>query len=142
MATNMDPDYSSRERKGKPGVLSRLLAWHIQHRPGTTGQRQAESHQQLQAMGYERMSSGLRIRNQRLALGWTQSMAAIELAISVRTLIRHEQGLSRRPQSLLLHRLCKLESDCAGEIVAYLTRAERGHPWLPSQQTVEPIKVN
>ena len=65
------------------------------------------------------MSSGLRIRNLRLALGWTQSMAAIELGISVRTLIRHEQGHHRRPwvRLPLLLKLGDLESAYAGEIL-------------------------
>ena len=98
---------------------------------------QNEARRQLREMGIERMSAGLRILNLRRALGWKQSIAALHLEISVRTVIRHEQGQHRRPWAPrlpLLRRLRELESDYAGEILAYLNRREHEHTWLPSQQ--------
>jgi DNA-binding XRE family transcriptional regulator len=67
---------------------------------------------------------GQRIRNLRVVLGWTQAMAAVQLGISTRTVIRHEQGRNRRPwlRLPLLLRLCELESDHAEQLIAYLAR--------------------
>jgi DNA-binding XRE family transcriptional regulator len=68
------------------------------------------------------MSSGQRIRNLRAALGWTQRVAAKELGVSLRTVIRHEKG-HRRVLWLrlpLLRRLCELEREHADQIIAYL----------------------
>jgi DNA-binding XRE family transcriptional regulator len=68
--------------------------------------------------------SGQRIRNLRAVLGWTQRTAALQLGISVRTVIRYEQGHHRVswPRVPLLRRLRELESDHAQELIAYLTR--------------------
>jgi DNA-binding XRE family transcriptional regulator len=67
------------------------------------------------------LSPGQRIRNLRLVLGWTQRTAATELGISVRTLIRHEQGHHRTPwlRLPLLRRLCQMEREHADQIIAY-----------------------
>jgi DNA-binding XRE family transcriptional regulator len=68
--------------------------------------------------------SGQRIRNLRVVLKWTQGTAALQLGISVRTLIRYEQGYHRTfwPRVPLLRRLRELESEHAQELIAYLTR--------------------
>ncbi len=71
-----------------------------------------------------------------VALGWTQRMAAIELGVTVRTVIRHENGQHRTPwvRLPLRRRLRDLEAICAEEILAYLTHVGREHPWLPNAQ--------
>jgi DNA-binding XRE family transcriptional regulator len=132
----MDHTSRSSHRNKKPGILSRLLAFHISHGPETTGQRQAELQQQLREMGRERVHFGQRLRELRRALGWTQRMAAVELGINVRTVIRHEKGQHRTPwvRIPLLLKLRHLEGMCAEEILAYLARGEREHSWLPSVQ--------
>jgi len=68
--------------------------------------------------------SGARIRTLRAVRGWTQRMAARELGISVRTLIRHEQSQNRygRLRFDPHIRLRALESGYAEQIVAYITR--------------------
>jgi DNA-binding transcriptional regulator YiaG len=127
----MDPNYST--HKGD-------YPW---NRPQTTGEKSASmiregdptsiqvSHADVTALRgaelrrrLQLMPSGQRIRNLRLALGWTQWVAAAQLGISVRTVIRHEQGCHRRPwmRLKLLLRLCELESEYAEPIVAYLAR--------------------
>ena len=133
---SMDPDCSSPDRNRKPGTLSRLLAFRVSHGPGTTGQRQAELQQQLQEMGREQMVFGQRLLELRRALGWTQRMAAEELGINVRTVIRHEKGQHRTPRVPLpsLLKLRDVESVWAEQILAYLDRAGRRNPWLPSEQ--------
>jgi DNA-binding XRE family transcriptional regulator len=127
-------NYRSRTESGKSGPLSRRLAWHVAHDRGLNGLQQAESRRKLQAMDRERMPFGQRLREVRLALGWTPSMIADELGISVRTVIRHEQGSNRtgRPHLRVLLRLRELESRYAAEVLAYLARVR--HPWLPSEQ--------
>jgi DNA-binding XRE family transcriptional regulator len=69
----------------------------------------------------EVMPSGQRIRNLRDALGWTQRVAAKELRVSLRTVIRHEKGPRRAPwlRLPLLVRLCQLEREHADQIIAY-----------------------
>jgi DNA-binding XRE family transcriptional regulator len=69
--------------------------------------------------------SGARIRTLRAVRGWTQRMAARELGISMRTLIRHEQGHNRRRwlRLPLLLRLRELESFYADRIVDYLVES-------------------
>jgi len=68
--------------------------------------------------------SGARIRTLRAVRGWTQRMAARELGISVRTVIRHELGHNRTrwlrygPQL----RLRELETNYAEQIIDYVTR--------------------
>jgi DNA-binding XRE family transcriptional regulator len=124
------------DRNKKPGTLSRLLAFHISHGPETTGQRQAEVQQQLREMGREQVPFGQRLHELRRALGWTQRMAALELGVNVRTVIRHENGHHRTPwvRIPLLLKLRDLERVCAEEILPYLARGEREHSWLPSAQ--------
>ena len=124
------------DRNKKPGTLSRLLVFHISYGPETIGQRQAELQRQLREMGRELMRFGQRLRELRRALGWTQRMAAVELGITVRTVIRHENGQHRTPwvRLPLLLKLRDLERVCAEEILAYLARGEREHSWLPSAQ--------
>ncbi len=101
------------------------FAW-VQHLRGEQAVHfKAELRRRLQVM-----PSGLRIRNLRALLGWTQRMAAVQLGISVRTVIRHEQGRNRHPQwprLSLLRRLRELESDYAEELIAYLARGGREH---------------
>ena len=67
------------------------------------------------------MPSGRRIYLLRRALGWTQSRVALELGISRRTVIRHEQGHTRRRWACLSlhHDLCQLEYAHAEQIIAY-----------------------
>ena len=74
------------------------------------------------------MPPGQRIRNLREILGWTQRRIAEQLGISVRTVIRHEQG-HHRTASLrfsILRRLRQLEFEHADEIIRYLSRAAGG----------------
>jgi DNA-binding XRE family transcriptional regulator len=82
------------------------------------------------------MPFGQRLRELRRALGWTQRMAAVELGINVRTVIRHEKDQHRttRVRLPLLLKLRDLERACGEEILAYLARGEREHSWLPSAQ--------
>src|ERR1043165_9479746 len=74
--------------------------------------QRVNARQQLRARDIERMSFGLRLRNLRAALGWTESMAAIELGVNVRTVIRHEGDWHRTPfvRLRLLLRMRNLES--------------------------------
>ena len=69
------------------------------------------------------MHPGQRIRLLRTVLGWTQHQAAIELEISRRTLIRHEQGQNRsaRMRGSLLQRLRQVESEHEQQLFAYLS---------------------
>ena len=69
--------------------------------------------------------AGARIRSLRAVRGWTQCIAARELGISVRTLIRHEQSHNRyeRLRSEPHIRLRELESTYAQEIIAHVTRS-------------------
>ena len=70
------------------------------------------------------MHPGQRIRLLRTVLGWTQQQAAIELEISRRTLIRHEQGQNRRAwmRGSLLQRLRQVEIEHEQQLFAYLSR--------------------
>jgi DNA-binding XRE family transcriptional regulator len=106
------------------------------HGHGTTGQHQAELQQQLREMDREQMVFGQRLLEVRRALGWTQHMAAVELGINVRTVIRHENGQHCTPRVRLplLLKLRDLERVCAEEILVYLAHEEREHSWLPSVQ--------
>jgi DNA-binding XRE family transcriptional regulator len=67
--------------------------------------------------------AGARIRTLRAVRGWTQTTAARELGISVRTLIRHEQGHNQtRWLRCEPHiRLGELESVYAKQIIASIT---------------------
>ena len=69
------------------------------------------------------MSSGQRIRLLRTVLGWTQQQAAIQLGISRRTVIRHEQGWHRRSwiSVSLLMRLRQVESDHVEQLLAHVS---------------------
>jgi DNA-binding XRE family transcriptional regulator len=100
------------------------------------GQRQAELQQQLREMGREQVHFGQRLQELRRALGWTQRMAAVELGINVRTVIRHENGQHCTPRVRLplLLKLRDLERVCAEEILVYLAHEEREHSWLRSVQ--------
>lgn len=86
MRSGMGPNYTSRTESGKPGLLSRVLAWHVAHDHGINDPQQAESRQQPQATDRERMPFGQRLGEVRLGLGlgWTQSMIAAELRILLR----------------------------------------------------------
>jgi DNA-binding XRE family transcriptional regulator len=134
---SMDPDCSSPNRNRKPGPLSRLLAFRISRLRGTTRLDQAEPQRLLREMGRECMPFGQRLRELRRALGWTQRMVAIELGITVRTVIRYENSQHRTPwvRLSLLLKLRDLERVCAEEILAYLARGEREKSWLPSAQS-------
>jgi DNA-binding XRE family transcriptional regulator len=72
------------------------------------------------------MSSGEHIRLLRKVLGWTQERAAVELGISRRSVIRHEQGRQRRTwmRISLETRLRELEAEYAKQLAAYLGRGE------------------
>jgi DNA-binding XRE family transcriptional regulator len=132
----MDPNYGSREGthprspaatgSAEPGPIKPagdfvwIQAWHYEQ----AAKLKAELRFQLQVM-----PSGQRIRTLRAVLGWTQRQIATELAISMRTVIRHEQGQRRTPWLRLpvLLRLRQLESDHEEELIAYFTRAGRVH---------------
>jgi len=85
--------------------------------PDESRRRAAALNRRLQGL-----SSGQRIRNLRAALGWTQRVAAQELGVSLRTVIRHEKG-HHSVASLrlpLLRRLCQLEREHADHIIAHV----------------------
>ena len=128
------PNQWSGVKSGKPGPLSRRLAWHIAHDHDANDPKQTEFRQRLQATNCERIPFGQRLRNARHALDLTQWMLAAELGISVRSVIRHERGSNRtgRPHQRILMRLRDLEFRYAEQIVTYLERDR--HPWLPSEQ--------
>ena len=71
----------------------------------------------------ESMPSGQRIRLLRTVCGWTQRQAAIQLGISRRTLIRHEQCWHRRSwiSVSLLMRLRQVESDHVEQLLAHVS---------------------
>lgn len=75
------------------------------------------------------LSGGQRIRYLRRCLGWTQEMAAVQLGVSTRTVIRHEQGQHRvRWMRLpLLRRVRELEAEHAEDLIDYFARGEREH---------------
>lgn len=77
--------------------------------------------------GLERLPSGQRIHVLRTVLGWSQGQAAMELGISRRTVIRHEQGQHRHPwmRLSLLERLRELESIYAEQLATYLRLVRR-----------------
>ncbi len=68
--------------------------------------------------------AGPRIRNLRRLFAWTQRKAAAELGISVRTVIRHEQGQQYRRwrQTRWSLLLSKLEYDHMDELIASFGR--------------------
>ena len=115
----MDPNYGSRPSCGKPVLQASDFAWVQELRDELAAQFKAELRRRLQVL-----PSGQRIRSLRTVLGWTQSMAAEQLGISVRTVIRHEQGRNRLPwlRLPLLERLRELESIYAEQLIAYLGR--------------------
>jgi DNA-binding XRE family transcriptional regulator len=132
----MDPNYGSREgsfprsptatRREEPGPVKQtgdfawIQAWHDEQ----AAKLKAELRFQLQVM-----PSGQRIRNLRSLLGWTQRRVAMELGISMRTVIRHERGQRRTPwlRLSLLLRLRELESDHEGKLIAFFTHTGREH---------------
>ena len=120
----MDPSYSSHAGNGKLAMQAGDWAWVQDLRDAPSAEFKAELWRRLQLM-----PSGQRIRNLRNILGWTQSMAAGQLGISVRTLIRHEQGRNRTPwmRLPLLERLRELESIYAEQLIAYLSCGGREH---------------
>jgi DNA-binding transcriptional regulator YiaG len=97
------------------GDFAWIQAWHDEQ----VAKLKAELRFQLLVM-----PSGKRIRTLRTVFGWTQRVAAEQLQISVRTLIRHEQGRNRTPwlRLPLLLRLRELESVYEEQIIAYHTR--------------------
>jgi transcriptional regulator with XRE-family HTH domain len=92
--------------------------------------RAEELGRQLTSM---RLLSGQRIRNLRIVLGWSQREAALQLGVSRRTIIRHEQGRNRHPwvRLSLLERLRELESTYAGELIIYLGLFDPNTPRPP-----------
>lgn len=72
-------------------------------------------------VGLQSMPAGVRIRILRRLLGWTKRRLALELNISVRTIIRHERGQNYRPwtQAEWLWRLTKLEAEHEDELIAF-----------------------
>lgn len=132
----IDPNYSSHRgdypasdtktssKKVSPmmpaGDFAWIQAWHDQQATNLRAELRAR---------FFALTSGQRIRNLRGLFGWTQRRAATELGVSVRTVIRHEQGQRRTPSLRLplLLRLREMESDHAEELIAYLSRAGREH---------------
>ena len=120
----MDPNYGSDTGGWKPVMQAGQLAWVRDFRDALAAQLKAELRRQLHGM-----PSGQRIRYLRAVNGWTQQRAAVELGVSVRTIIRHEQGQKRHPwlRLPLLERLRELESIYAEQLIAYLGRVRREH---------------
>jgi DNA-binding XRE family transcriptional regulator len=127
---SMDPSYSTgggrpapaaSSRPPRPSTVNADLAWIQQLRGEQSTQFKAEVLRRLQLM-----PGGQRVRCLRAVLGWTQRVAADQLGISTRTLIRHEQGHHRTPwlRYPLPQRLLELESLYAEQIIAYLDCGE------------------
>lgn len=130
---SMDPNYSTgtgpypwdrpapapSSTRSRPSTVSADSGWVQQLRDEQAAQFRAEVLRRLCLM-----PSGQRIRNLRAILGWTQRMAATQLGVSGRTLIRHERGHHRTPwlRHSLLQRLREVESDHAEELIAHLAR--------------------
>ena len=97
------------------------FAWVRTLREGHEGWFRAEFWTRLEAM-----PAGPRIRHLRRVFGWTQKRAADELGVSVRTVIRHEQGQRHRPwaNSAWLWRLSKLERDHESQLFACFPRVQ------------------
>jgi DNA-binding XRE family transcriptional regulator len=135
---SMDPNYSTgtrpypwdrpapvpSNRPSRPSMVSIDSAWVQQLRNEQGTQFKAEVLRRLQLM-----PGGQRIRNLRAVLGWTQRTAAAQLGISVRTLIRHEQGHHRTRwlRYPLLLRLRELESTYVEQIIAHPSRIGSAH---------------
>ena len=100
----------SQQRSPLPGNF----VWPLRQEERT--QLKAQLHQHLSAL-----TSGRRILHLRTALGWTQQRAAMELGISRRTLIRHEQGLygTQWTRNVLLMRLQQVEATHEEALIAY-----------------------
>jgi DNA-binding transcriptional regulator YiaG len=88
--------------------------------------------------------SGWRIRNLRTVLGWNQRTAAAQLGISVRTLIRHEQGHHRTSSTrlALMLRLLELELNHANQILAYVDSRRDYAQVRPPLVPVYPVRSN
>ena len=123
LTPGMDPNYSGYHPSSHPAPSSKRL------RTKTLRDEEAELFQSKLWRRLQVVPCGERIRNLRAILGWTQRTAAVHLGISVRTLIRHEQGHHRTfwPRLPLLLRLRELESDHAQELIAYLTHGRPAH---------------
>jgi len=113
-----------------------MLKWHTTHNREADSMKLASCQRRLEEWGWERAPFGVRLREVRRALGWTQPMAAMMLGISTRTVIRHERGQHRRlwvERSMLL-KLRELEAKWACTLVEHLMRVKRIYPWHPSEQ--------
>jgi DNA-binding XRE family transcriptional regulator len=108
--TNRRTDENLDPRSRFPGAM----AWPL--RPEEIAQRREELSRRLSVL-----TSGRRILHLRHALGWSQRRAAMELGISRRTLIRHEQGLygSQWTRNALLMRLQQVEATHEELLIAY-----------------------
>lgn len=119
-----------------PLLLSRMLRWHTTHNREADTMKLAGCQRRLEELRWERVPFGMRLRKLRHALGWTQSMAAMMLGISTRTVIRHEKGQHRRRAVLtpMLLKLRALEAKWACTLVEHLIGVKHIHPWHPSEQ--------
>ncbi len=120
----------------QPLPLSRMLRWHTSHTREVDSIKLAECQRRLEELRWEGVLFGERLRELRRALGWTQSMAALMLGISTRTVIRHERGQHRRKcvVGTTLLKLRELEASWACLLVEHLIRIKRIYPWHPSEQ--------
>jgi DNA-binding XRE family transcriptional regulator len=94
--------------------------------PGGLGWNEQES-TRLKEELHRRLNSftpGQRIRHLRHVMRWSQRRAAVEMGVSRRTLVRHEQGQygSRWTRVAMWMRLQQLESQHADRFVAYWAR--------------------
>src|SRR5262249_50875131 len=94
------------------------FAWVRPLREGHEGWFRADFWSHLEAM-----PAGPRIKLMRRILGWTQQRIADELAVSLRTVIRHEKGKHRRPHSEWLWRLSGLERDHENQLLTYFSHS-------------------
>ena len=133
---SMDPNYSKhagpspsdhpapRSAESRPTMKPGDFEWMQTWRDEQAAKLKTELRFQLKVM-----PPGQRIRTLRAVLGWTQRRIAMELGVSMRTVIRHERDQRRTLWLRLpvLLRLRQLESDHEEELVAFFTRVGRVH---------------
>jgi DNA-binding XRE family transcriptional regulator len=118
-----ETDSTTEGRASSPIIYSAtppvLYRWQTGYQPPLGS---PEPEPRLQPMSRELLPFGQRIRELRLARGWTQRQVASALGVNVRTVIRHERGRTRRPWWSLLMAVRSLEVRYAEDYQRHFTR--------------------